>query len=125
MINMRHYTIQRNVISCLLLLTTAIGTVTASAAECEIANDFRRCHVNYADLDLSRSTDVAALYSRIGSAAREACEPLVVSTRLDSVARNRQCMAQAVERAVADVNAPTLTSYHLEKTAQPIKVARQ
>jgi UrcA family protein len=125
MITMRHYTIKRTVIPYLLFLATAMGAAAASAAECEIADGVRRCHVHYADLDLSRSPDAAALYSRIRSAAREVCEPVVASTRLESATRARQCVAQSIDRAVADVNAPALTSFHLAKTAQSIKVARQ
>lgn len=117
---MSHYAIPY-----LLFLATAMGPVAASAAECEVVDDARRCHVHFADLDLSRKPDAAALYSRIRSAAREVCEPLVESTRLDSISSVRQCTVQAIDRAVADVNAPTLTSYHLAKTAQSIKVASQ
>jgi UrcA family protein len=122
---MRHYTNKRNLIPYLPFLVTAMGTVAASAAECEIVDDVRRCHVHCADLNMTRSLDAAALYSRIRTAAREVCEPRVVSTKLDSVTGVRQCMVQAIDRAVADVNAPALTSYHLAKTTQPIKVARQ
>ena len=122
---MRPNTNKRKVIPILLFLATAMGTVAASADECEIADGVRRCHVQYADLDLSRSPGAVTLYKRIRSAAREVCEPIVVSTSFESVTRTRQCMTQAIEHAVADVNAPALTSYHLAKTAQSIKVASQ
>jgi UrcA family protein len=125
MINMRYFTNKRTVISSLLLLATALGAGAASASECETVDDARRCHVHYADLDLARSPDAAKLYARIRSAAGEVCEPLVESTSFASVARTRQCMAQAIEHAVADVNAPTLTSYHMAQSTRPIKVARQ
>jgi UrcA family protein len=125
MITMRHQTNKRTLLPYLLFLSTAMGAVAASAAECEVVDDVRRCHVHYADLDPSRSPDAAVLYSRIRSAAREVCEPILVSTRLDSVTRVRQCTVQAIDHAVADVNAPALTSFHLAKTAQSIKVARQ
>jgi UrcA family protein len=120
MITMSHYAIP-----CLLFLATAMGPVAASAAECDVVDGVRRCHVHFADLDLSRKPDAATLYSRIRSASRQVCEPLVESTRLDSVSRVRQCVIQSIDRAVADVNAPALTSYHLAKTAQSIRVASQ
>lgn len=122
---MQHNTRKRTVISCLLFVAAAMGTVAASAAECEIADGVRRCHVHYADLDLSRNPGAVTLYARIRSAARDVCEPIVESTSFESVTRTRQCMTQAIEHAVADVNAPALTSYHLTKTAQSIKVASQ
>jgi UrcA family protein len=71
--------------------------------------------VRYGDLDLSRDSGVATLYSRINSAARAVCEPLDVM--LLKVLRERfDCRQDAVARAVADVNSPALTSYYLAKT---------
>ncbi|HTB88998.1 MAG TPA: UrcA family protein [Steroidobacteraceae bacterium] len=71
--------------------------------------------VRYGDLDLSRDSGVATLYSRINSAARAVCEPLDVM--MLKVLRERfDCRQDAVARAVADVNSPALTSYHLAKT---------
>jgi UrcA family protein len=71
--------------------------------------------VRYGDLDLSRDSGVATLYSRINSAARAVCEPLDVM--MPKVLRERfDCRQDAVARAVADVNSPALTSYHLAKT---------
>jgi hypothetical protein len=62
MITMRHNTIKRKTIPYLLILVTTMGAGAASAAECEIVDGVRRCHVHFADLDLSRSPDAAALY---------------------------------------------------------------
>lgn len=71
--------------------------------------------VGYSDLDLSRDSGVATLYSRINSAAREVCEPL--DAVLSRLLRERfDCRQEAIAKAVADVNSPALTSYYLAKT---------
>jgi UrcA family protein len=71
--------------------------------------------VRYGDLDLSRDSGVATLYSRINTAARAVCEPLDVM--MLKVLRERfDCRQDAVARAVSEVNSPALTSYYLAKT---------
>jgi UrcA family protein len=71
--------------------------------------------VRYGDLDLSRDSAVATLYSRISSAAQAVCEPLDVM--MLKVLRERfDCRQDAIARAVSDVNSPALTSYYLAKT---------
>jgi UrcA family protein len=70
--------------------------------------------VNYADLDLNRSSEVATLYSRINSAAREVCAPQ--DGWSVSLLRQRfDCRQDAIARAVADVNSAVLTSYYLTR----------
>ena len=73
--------------------------------------------VKFADLDLTRGAGVAALYARIQWAARQVCEPMIARD-LPSEMRARACAAQALDRAVTDVNAPQLTSYHLAKAGR-------
>ncbi|HEX3846291.1 MAG TPA: UrcA family protein [Steroidobacteraceae bacterium] len=73
--------------------------------------------VKFADLDLTRSAGVAALYARLQSAARQVCEP--AGTRdLKAEALARTCVAHAVERAINDINVPQLASYYQEKTGR-------
>lgn len=70
--------------------------------------------VGYGDLDLSRDSGVATLYSRINSAARAVCEPLDV-IMLKLLRERFDCRQDAVARAVSEVNSPALTSYYLAK----------
>jgi len=71
--------------------------------------------VQFGDLDLSQDAGIAALYSRIHSAAREVCEPLDVwSLRL--LRQRFDCRDAAIGRAVADVNSAALTTYYLTKS---------
>jgi UrcA family protein len=71
--------------------------------------------IHYADLNLSRATDVDVLYRRIEGAASLVCD--VYAAR--DLARNlrfRHCMADAIDRAVADVHAPLLSQRHAALT---------
>jgi UrcA family protein len=71
--------------------------------------------VAFRDLDLSRQAGVTVLYTRIKSAAREVCEPLDAWT-LRLLRQDLDCRADAIGRAVADVNSAALTTYYLTKT---------
>jgi UrcA family protein len=105
------------------LLALLLSSLSAAAAAVELG-EFATRTVCFADLDLTRSAGVAVLYARIQSAAREVCEPLIARA-LESVERSHRCTEQAIARAVADVNAPALTSHYLAKTRQTITLAQR
>jgi UrcA family protein len=102
------------ILSCALAGLLA-GPVIALAASSGKLDDLPFRTVKYADLDLNRDADAAALFSRIKTAAREVCQPVDV-VFLNLVRQWNYCSRDAIARAVADVNAPLLTSYFLEKT---------
>ncbi len=110
-------------ISCTLFVML-MSSLSAVAAAGESDNEPPKRVVHFADLDLSRNTGVAALYARLRFAAREVCEPMEVRA-LRSIGARDRCVTQAIARAVADVNVPTLTSYHLAKTGQTLTLAEQ
>jgi UrcA family protein len=98
------------------MLATILTSHGAIAATGESPYEATQRRVRYADLDITRSAGAAALYTRITAAARAVCEPTLSTWEQESIAsRSRRCREQAIERAVADVNAPALTSYHLTK----------
>ena len=105
-----------------VLLATLMGSTLAAATE--MTADVRTRVVQFADLDLTRSAGVMVLYARIKSAARQVCEPINARALAASQAAH-ECLAESIARAVADVNAPALTGYHLAKTAQTITVAQR
>jgi UrcA family protein len=109
-------------ISC-TLFAVLMGSLSAVSAAGEPGNEPAKRVVHFADLDLSGNAGVAVLYARIRHAALEVCEPVYDNRWHSIIARNR-CMTQAIARAVADVNAPMLTSYHLTKTGQKITLAQ-
>jgi UrcA family protein len=110
---------------CSVLCALPLISLSVSASAGDWPEVPRRV-VNFADLDLTRSAGVAALYARIRLAARAVCEPALPHD-LGSAQRARTCAAHALEQAVVDVNAPQLTSYHQEKTGMkaPLVVARR
>jgi UrcA family protein len=110
-------------ISCTLfvmLMSSLSGVATAGGSD----NEPPKRVVHFADLDLSRNAGIAALYTRLRFAAREVCEPSELRA-LQSISARDRCVTQAIARAVADVNVPMLTSYHLAKTGQTITLAER
>lgn len=103
------------------LATTLIGALTlysvspagfAAAAPGEV----RRQVVRFADLDLTRPAGARELYQRIRYAARNVCETY------DHLGRDRDCVEQAIARAVGDVGVPLLTTRHQASTQrQPLQ----
>jgi UrcA family protein len=108
-----------------LLLSALAGTLVNVdiAAAAEPSPEFLTRHVNYSDLDLTRKAGAASLYSRIKSAARAVCDPIGGDVFQQSYSRMHGCVEQAIARAVADVNAPALTSYHAAVTGRPMRLA--
>jgi UrcA family protein len=82
---------------------------TARAAD---ATNAQSLSLKVSDLDLSKSSDVATLYARIKSAANQACgADYVTGSRLQSKDM-KQCLSQAVDGAVAQINNASLSAYH-------------
>jgi UrcA family protein len=75
--------------------------------------------VQYGDLNLANATAVERLYRRIVSAARDVCEQ-PNNRSLQAQSRARICLAQSVERAVAAVHQPALTSVYMTKTGRSL-----
>jgi UrcA family protein len=98
------------------MLTILLGSLSAVAAAAPL-DEVPSRKVNYADLDLTRHAGVAVLYARIKSAAREVCIPTYTWVAEDNKA-TQQCRELALARAIADVNAPALTDYYLEKRSR-------
>jgi UrcA family protein len=74
--------------------------------------------VKFADLDLTRPAGAQELYYRIRYAARNVCRTY------DRLGADRDCIEQAIERAVAEIGAPLLTRRCQASTPRP-PLARQ
>jgi UrcA family protein len=83
--------------------------VPAVAAPEEVVT--RTMTVSYADLDLTSSAGASTLYSRLKAASRTVCDDRVDSTISSGLERLR-CTRATLDRAVKDVNVPTLTALH-------------
>jgi UrcA family protein len=69
--------------------------------------------VKYADLDLTRRADLLELYQRIEDTSKRVCTPL------GNVVPDDACLRDALERTVAKIGLPALTSIYAAKTHQP------
>jgi UrcA family protein len=103
----------------MLAFSATIGQAwMVSAAHAENAPAQQSLRITVSDLDLSKSTDVATLYSRIKSAAVQACgADVVTGSRLPSGSK-KQCLTQAVDGAVAQINNPSLSAYHKQESTK-------
>jgi UrcA family protein len=123
---MRHLMKTKTAVPC-ALLAILLGTLSACADVYAAPPGYEVASrtVKYGDLDLTRSAGAATLYSRIRNAANAVCEPAISSGARESMLLTQHCKEQSIARAVADVNAPALTSYYVSKTKRPITLARQ
>jgi len=123
---MRHFINTKTAVPC-ALLAILVGPLSACADALAAPPGYEVATrtVKFGDLDLSRSAGAAALYSRIQNAASAVCEPAISAGPKESTLFAKRCREQSIARAVADVNAPALTSYYLTKTKQAITLARQ
>ena len=122
---MRHLMNSKTAVPC-ALLAILLGPLSAYAdAYAAPGYEVATRTVKYGDLDLTRSAGAATLYARIRNAANAVCEPAMSSGARDSMLLTLRCKEQSIARAVADVNAPTLTSYYLMKTRHAVMLARQ
>lgn len=114
----------RTAIHCLLpvMLLSSLSAVAASIEQDHAAPSRL---VKFADLDLTHNAGAGELYVRIESAAREVCDPPLVWAQRLLLAEMNRCRKQAIQRAVADVNAPALTAYHLAKTGEATIVTQR
>jgi UrcA family protein len=112
-------------IAVVLASAAAIG-LTAVAYAGGVDGDIPQQVVKFGDLNLNSSAGAATLYRRIQRAAERVCEGPLGVRELSIAARSEACIAQAIERAVKDVNTQTLTSLHWAKTGRaekPILIA--
>jgi UrcA family protein len=123
---MRHLMNLKIAVPC-ALMTIVVGSLSACADAVAASPGYEVATrtVKYGDLDVTRSPGAATLYLRIRHAAQQVCEPASSAQARYAVLLSRRCTEQSIARAVADVNAPALTSYYLSQTKPVITLARQ
>lgn len=127
---MRRQTKMKIAMHC-LLVSAYVGSLGActDAYAADLAADqdptVAKRTVKFADLDLTHAAGAQTLYSRIQIAARQVCASTFAGWEWESVKSARPCMDKAINRAVADVNAPTLTSYHMTQARPTIRLAQK
>jgi UrcA family protein len=105
--------------AALLLLAGAWQCDALAGPEAPTPRDVEQITVHFGDLNINQSTGVAILYRRIRHAAEHVCgEPHWADSHMVSAAW-RNCVAQAVDRAVVAVDRPALTDYYRAHTTPP------
>ena len=107
-------------------LSIAMLVLAAAATPCHA--DAARITVQFGELNLEQPAGAATLYRRIRGAAERVCgEPRETGSRMIQP-EWRQCVAQAVARAVVTLDRPTLTAYyraHATQSFQDMALARR
>ena len=104
----------------LFVLALAMAAPVATAA---YADRPTQVGVRYNDLDLSRRSDAAAMLGRLDQAALQACgaSPFASLREYQMAIRESHCYAASLGRAVAGLNAPTVTELY-DRQAQRVAV---
>ncbi|MDP9065832.1 MAG: UrcA family protein [Pseudomonadota bacterium] len=98
-------------ITLLMVLCGVFGAATTSPVRAaSVADDVPQRVVRYSPLSLNTETGVRSLYHHIVRAAEQIC-PAPSSTRLVSTAV-AQCRAQAIARAVHQIDSPRLAALY-------------
>lgn len=108
-----------------IFVTFAAATMLTGAARAQVpapAAD-KQVTVSYADLDVGRRAGAEELIARMHAAATQACGPAPDIRQLAPSRAYRQCIADAIARGVADVNAPAVTELFHGSTNPGLAVA--
>jgi len=100
-----------------LVIAVAGFVASVSAFAGTAAFDAPSVAVRYDDLNLSTTNGVNTLYHRISAAAREVC-PDVYSRDPNVILAGRHCQADAIAKAVREVNNPSLAMLHANHVAR-------
>lgn len=104
----------RSVLSTAVLASLSLAATARAAEAPRTSVEVERVVVSYADLDLTKDAGVVRLQRRLEAAARQVCgsaDPR--DMKLAGLAR--QCIDEAVMRAVAEVGSPQLTALNANR----------
>ena len=101
--------------SVVLAASLCVGAQVFAA---EPADGVRAETVKIGDLNLSSPAGVSSLYTRIHNAANNVCGNTADGRKLANLSAQKSCAAQAEERAVSQINNPSLTAYFQMKTGR-------
>ena len=99
-------------IVALLICGAEAALFAAGASAAEVSHSLS---VHYADLNLDRPADVAALYHRIAVAAQDICVPRLLTGSHLPEPGYQLCFDDAVTHAIARVDRPALSAYHQQR----------
>jgi UrcA family protein len=95
----------------LTLLAAAVFAAPAFAVAGDAGRSAEPITVHYGELDLSKESDAAKLYSQLNVAARQICERLD-GRELARKAAYKACFNETLANAVLQVNRDAVTAVH-------------
>jgi UrcA family protein len=98
-----------------MLLLSSVAVLGSSLAMAGDEVVVKTETVKYGDIRLISAVGAAVLYGRLASAAERACGGPLETVPLVQRQRFKQCVDDAVAKAVADVNNPMLSWYRDSK----------
>lgn len=118
----------KTVLSGIMASTLLLAGMAVRADNAPVQREARTTTVQFGDLNLDRSRDVAALYQRLSLAAERVCGSRAFTGLYYTLPEYRSCVADAVRDAVISAHRARLTAYYLrQKVQQPglIRVAEK
>lgn len=110
---MKHFVLAAVFALALGAQPAAANEVMMTALGDDAPQQARARPVSYSDLDVSRDADAATLMSRLRYAAMRVCEIKETEQLQPAARRNeRNCRADSLASAVADVRSPALSRLH-------------
>src|SRR5208283_6153357 len=105
--------------AALLLAMACQCDALAAAATAPAGENVPQTTVHFGDLNLDQPSGVAILYHRIRLAAESVCGERHLPGTYTMSADWRRCTAQAVARAIAALDRPTVTAYYRVHSTAP------
>src|SRR5215831_13085716 len=106
-----------------MFIASVLVVTSASLAHADAFGETRLSQVvKYGDLDLSRPQGAQTLYRRLQLAAKSVCAPLD-GRELKRQTKFQNCMKEAIDTAVIDVDQPLLTQYHHSRDTLTVATA--
>jgi UrcA family protein len=109
---------KRGIVSGLMMAGAIVAFTAAGAAHAHTnkAGEIVGVAVSYGDLNLQSEAGIEALMRRIETAASKACGGRPARHELQRHSRYNNCVKDATDRAVTDVNASTVTAWYTNES---------
>ena len=102
-----------------MLLLSLVALTASSLAMADTQVNVKSEVVRYDDIRLISDVGAAVMYVRLKSAAERACGGPIDTLQISQQKRYGACVADAMSKAVSDVNSPVLSKYFESKRGAP------
>lgn len=106
----------------ILAASALLAGLLVSTAHAQSGREATEVRVSLVGVDFSQPASTAAFYGRLRAAARNACNSKM-GRDLTAQLQDQACAAEALNRAVARIDKPTLLALHANRTGQTVPQA--